>query len=86
MAQQDQMGVEIPHDKVIKALSDRYARALAELHQECAQLTAGIEVAVAERNEARQQYAELVADRQKAKLARVDPLIRPRPIVDNPQA
>jgi hypothetical protein len=58
-------GVEIPHEKIVQALSDRYARALAELHQECAQLQAGLEVAVAERDEARKGWA-------KASLARED--------------
>ena len=53
-------GVEIPHDKIIQALSDRYAREMARLHQECAQLQAGLEVAVAERDEARQIANEYI--------------------------
>jgi hypothetical protein len=56
-------GVEIPHDKVIQALNERYSRALGELHQENAQLSAGIQVAVAQRDEAVKRYAELVNSR-----------------------
>jgi hypothetical protein len=55
-------GVEIPHDKVIQALNERYSRALGELYQENAQLSAGIQVAVAQRDEAVKRYTAVISD------------------------
>jgi hypothetical protein len=66
-------GVEIPHDKVIQALNERYSRALGELHQENAQLSAGIQVVVAERDEMTSRYAELVAKQSMDRPERVMP-------------
>jgi len=61
---QSGVSVSVPHEAIVRSLSERYGRALTDLHQENAHLTAALETAVAERDEAARQLNEMSARMQ----------------------